>query len=160
MNAFRESLRAILNFERHPDLCQFEWGYWPETIARWKSEGMAADLPWEALPITFYERAPFRMRVYPPFEEQVLAETATTRTIRTTTGVVLEHSKLATGMPHFIEFPVKNLRDFEQYKEASTAPRPAASGPTGRSVLPSCATARASWCWAIAKSASSAGIGT
>ena len=46
----------------------------------------------------------------------MLSETATTRTIRNSSGVVLEHWKLATSMPHFIEFPVKNLADFERLK--------------------------------------------
>ena len=35
---YRESFRAMMNFEKPELLCQFEWGYWPETIQRWHSE--------------------------------------------------------------------------------------------------------------------------
>lgn len=30
----RESFRAMMDFERPDGLCQFEWGYWGETIFR------------------------------------------------------------------------------------------------------------------------------
>jgi uroporphyrinogen decarboxylase len=113
---FNASFQATLNFERPDQICQFEWGYWPETLDRWRAEGMIGE-PWEALPITFYHRAPIETRIFPPFEERVLSETATTRTIRNSSGVVLEQTKTATSMPHFIEFPVKNLGDFERLKE-------------------------------------------
>ncbi len=49
----RESLKSILDGQRPRTLCQFEWGYWTETVQRWRSEGMPADKePWEAAGIT------------------------------------------------------------------------------------------------------------
>lgn len=120
---FNASLNATLNFERPAEICQFEWGYWPETIQRWQREGMVGQ-PWEALPITYYHRAPVETRIFPAFKEEVLSDTTGTRTIRNASGVVLEYNKLATSMPHFIEFPVKNLRDFERLKERLDADSP------------------------------------
>ena len=114
---WRQSIRETLHFGRPDGICQFEWGYWPETIERWKREGMPGEKPWEALPITYYHRAPVQVRIYPPFEEQLLSETAETRTIRDGAGGVREVSKIGTRMPRFIKFPVENLRDFEKLKE-------------------------------------------
>ena len=121
---FNASFQATLNFERPDQICQFEWGYWPETLDRWRAEGMTGE-PWEALPITYYHRAPVETRIFPPFEEKVLSETASTRTVRNSSGVVLEYTKTATSMPHFIEFPVKDLDDFERLKDRLDGTDPA-----------------------------------
>ena len=37
MGVNNDALRATLRFERPAHLCHFEWGYWPETLARWRS---------------------------------------------------------------------------------------------------------------------------
>ncbi|HUU58269.1 MAG TPA: hypothetical protein VMZ50_01895, partial [Phycisphaerae bacterium] len=117
MMDFRESIRATLHFERPEEICQFEWGYWPETIARWKREGMPGENPWDDLPITFYHRAPVQVRIFPPFEERVISETPEARVIRDGAGIVKEVYKAATAMPRFIRHPVGSLRDFEALTE-------------------------------------------
>lgn len=113
----RESLKAILNFERPENLCQFEWGYWPETIQRWLDEGMPQGNPWDALDITHYERVPVQTRFFPYLPEEILSETETTRIIKDGTGVTMEVSKEATAFPRYIEHPVKDMKTFESYKE-------------------------------------------
>ena len=114
---FRSALQAMLHFERPREICQFEWGYWPETVARWKREGMPGDAPWEAVGITRYHRVPVQTRIWPRFESKVLEELATTRVIQDEEGVVREVAKDATVFPRFIRHPVRDLRDFEQLKE-------------------------------------------
>lgn len=59
--SFKESFYSMMNFEK-PDLpVQFEWGYWDETIKRWRKEGLPANRePWEDVGITFYERTPVK----------------------------------------------------------------------------------------------------
>jgi len=114
---FNESLQAVLRFERPEQICQFEWGYWPETIDRWKREGMTGDNPWDNLPITYYHRAPVKTRIFPPFEEEIVSETPNTRVIRDGAGIVKEVSKTATAFPRFIRHPVQDLKDFEALKE-------------------------------------------
>ena len=69
-----ESLARILRFERPAEIVQFEWGYWDETISRWKDEGMPGENPWEALGTTYYFRAPVRARLWPPFARKVIRE--------------------------------------------------------------------------------------
>ncbi len=113
----RESLRAILNGERPPTLCQFEWGYWPETVQRWRSEGMPADKePWEAAGITWYHRLPVHTRFFPEFEPAVLSESETTRIIRDQNGIVQEIARDRTTFPRFLKHPVESIADFEALK--------------------------------------------
>jgi uroporphyrinogen decarboxylase len=114
---FRGSLRSILNFQRPDRICQWEWGYWPETVERWRGEGMPGEQPWDDLPITYYHRVPVEVRIFPAFEEQVLSETPTTRIIRDGGGIVREMSKTATALSRFIKHPVTCMRDFEELKE-------------------------------------------
>lgn len=114
---FRDSLQATLHFERPERICQFEWGYWPETVARWKREGMSGDNPWDDLPITFYHRVPVKTRYVPPFEERIISETPTSRVVLDGWGIVKEVLRDATALPRYISHPVANLRDFEALKE-------------------------------------------
>ena len=112
-----ESLRALLHFERPEEVCLFEWGYWPDTIERWKREGMPSDDPWDDLDLTYYHRAPIHPRFFPEFEEKVLSETASTQVVRDERGIIKEVMKNSTSLPKFLKHPVSNLRDFEALKE-------------------------------------------
>ncbi|MBI3985420.1 MAG: hypothetical protein HY343_00745 [Lentisphaerae bacterium] len=114
---FNESLRAMLHFEKPDQLCQFEWGYWPETIERWQREGLRGDRPWEETGLTHYHRVPVQVRFCPLFEEKVLSENAETRVIRDTWGITKEVSRESTALPRYLKHPVENLRDFEQLME-------------------------------------------
>ena len=113
----RSSLRDILHFDRPAEVCQFEWGYWNETLMRWRAEGMTAPQPWDAAGISYYHRVPVETRFYPGFAPEVLEETAHTRIFRDEMGVIKEDSKDGTVFPRFLKHPVENLRDFEVLKE-------------------------------------------
>jgi hypothetical protein len=113
----RESLKAILEGRRPRELCQFEWGYWPETIQRWRREGMPARKePWEAAGITFYHRVPVQTRFLPEFEPAVLEESGETQIIRDANGIVQEVMKGRTAFPRFLKHPVSSMADFEALK--------------------------------------------
>ena len=113
----RSALRAILQGQYPADICQFEWGYWPETLARWRTEGLPVDQePWEATGITYYHRVPVETRCYPPFAYRVISETRETRVIRDANGVTQEISKTRTALPRFLKHPVESLADFAQLK--------------------------------------------
>jgi hypothetical protein len=118
MTDFRASMRALLEFERPTDLCQYETGYWPDTIERWRGEGLPAGKePWEAAGITYYDRAPVNARFCPPLPQQVLSESDGKRVIRSDEGVVKEESTGRTAFPRFISHPVSCLADFEALQE-------------------------------------------
>jgi uroporphyrinogen decarboxylase len=113
----RSALHAILYGEPSDELCQFEWGYWPETVQRWHAEGLPADQePWEATGITYYDRVPVATRLFPAFETVVLSEDDHIRVIRDSNGVIQEITTDHMSFPRFLKHPVETLADFEALK--------------------------------------------
>jgi len=114
----REAFRAMMNFERPDRLCQFEWGYWPEVVDRWRTEGLPHDTePWDHCGITHYFRPPIEIYFRPPFERQVLEEDETSVVVRTEMGITCRESKTSLRLPQFLKHPVANRDDFEAIKE-------------------------------------------
>ena len=115
---FRAALRKTLDWGRPRKLCQFEGGYWPETVERWRREGLAIDAqPWEGAGITHYQRVPVDVRIFPPFEEKVLEERPETRVVQDANGIIKEVRRDGTAFPNFLKHPVQTLADFEALKE-------------------------------------------
>jgi len=116
--SFKESFHALMNFEKPDLLLQFEWGYWNETIERWRKEGLPPDnQPWEALGITTYERTPVKDRFDPDFERKILEEDEENQIIQDENGIIQKISKKKTNFPQFLKHPVQNKDDFEKIKE-------------------------------------------
>lgn len=115
---YRESFRAMMDFERPDRLCQFEWGYWPETVERWKKEGLPEkEDPWAHCHITHYFRPPIVRGIFPPFENKILEEDETSRVVQTEAGIICRESKIGSRLPQFLKHPVSNRDDFEAIKE-------------------------------------------
>jgi len=118
MNA-RERFNAVMRFEKPDRLPFMEFMfYWPETLDRWKDEGMPAD----AEPVAYFgydrfEWLPVDFNFIPPFEVQVLEEDEKTRVVRDAVGVVKREFKYGSAMPHYIDFPIKTREDFLELKE-------------------------------------------
>jgi hypothetical protein len=114
----RERFRALMHGEVADELCQFEAGYWGETLERWRGEGLPPGVePWDHFGITWYEHTPVQYGIFPHFETEVLAEDAETLTIRQWDGVIARSRKDGHSIPQFHEFPVKDLADFEKLAE-------------------------------------------
>ena len=114
----RERFHSIMHGEPADELCQFEAGYWPETVANWQQEGLPPDkAPWDHFGITWYEHVPIHFGIWPHFEVEVIREDEETVTYRDETGVLARRRKDAHSMPHWLDFPVKTLADFERIKE-------------------------------------------
>jgi hypothetical protein len=115
-----ERFQACMRFQPvdHPPL--LEWGPWGVTLERWQREtGQDEDhvMAWrQACDLAEMACADFSLR--PPFEEEVVAEDETTRTIRDRMGLVYRQFKqdAETSMPEFVEFPVKSRADWEAIK--------------------------------------------
>jgi len=121
----REAFHALMNIERPDTLCQFEWGYWPETLQRWRQEGLAEGVePWDDCGITHYFRPPIDHGLLPRFERKVLTEDETSRTVQTEDGIVCRESKLGSRLPMFLQHPVATRDDFEAIKERWEATTP------------------------------------
>jgi len=121
MNA-RERFRATCRFE--PIDRPFRWetiGFWPETLARWHGEGLPPDAG-EYLAYAYFGmdlRIPILLGThedpgfFPPFEEQIIEETAAYRIRRNSAGTVLkEFRNNQSALPQFLEFPVQDMRTF------------------------------------------------
>lgn len=114
----RERFRAMMSGEVADELCQFEAGYWGETIHRWQGEGLPQGVqPWDHFGITWYEHVPINWGLWPPFELETVAEDAETVTFRDEGGVLARRRKDGHSMPRWLDFPVKTLADFERLKE-------------------------------------------
>jgi len=90
----RESFHAMMAGERPDTLCQFEWGYWPETVDRWRQEGLREGVePWDDCGIITYLRPEIERLLWPAFEVIVLDEDEDTLVLRNEMGVVCRESK-------------------------------------------------------------------
>ena len=114
--------------DRPPNL---EFGYWDETIERWRNEGLPGDyrpitgsgqhdplsrhfgldMHWLGCIMDFNNNAPV-----PAFEPEVLAEDDTTITQRCEDGIVARTPRSGTSVPQFISFPVSSQGDFDQFR--------------------------------------------
>jgi hypothetical protein len=119
----RERFHAIMHGEPADELCQFEAGYWAETLDNWRREGLPADVtPWDHFGITWYEHTPVQWGIWPHFAVETVAEDEDTVTYRDETGVLARRRKDGHSMPHWLDFPVKTLADFERLAEEHLDP--------------------------------------
>ncbi len=116
----RERFCAIARGDRRGELflplnLNYAW-FMDETLARWRTEGLPADVDlagffgFEKMAMT--GGAPYS--VLPQFAEETLAEDDTTRTFRDGSGVVQRVFKHETGskMPQWLDYPVKTRADW------------------------------------------------
>jgi uroporphyrinogen decarboxylase len=125
MNA-RERFHAVCRFEPADRAFRFETiGFWPETIERWHAEGLPEEV--EVISAYVHFGMDLRMPIFigggydpgfvPAFEEKVMEETDAYRILRTTSGSIIKEFKdRRSALPQFLEFPVKDMKTFEELK--------------------------------------------
>jgi len=138
----RERFLATMRFEEsdRPPLCEF-LGYWAETIQRWYREGLpiGTDIeeyfefdrgltptPWRIpTPLSFSlsglvdvgGEISIDFGPVPRYGPRVLEENEKYRVVVDGMGIKKKFLKgRITGMPQFLEYPVKERRDFEEMK--------------------------------------------
>jgi len=122
----RERFRAICRFEPVDRAFRFETiGFWPETIERWRGEGLPGEVEVISaylhfgmdLRMPFFVGGAYDAGFVPAFEEEVFEETEEYRIIRTVYGnVIKEYKGGQSTLPQFLEFPVKDMKTFEDIK--------------------------------------------
>ncbi len=125
-NGFLRTM-LYLPVDRVPDI---EFGYWPQTIKRWHTEGFPANLEevyFSQQHDSYFEMdcwpvfaIPTQYSLNPPFEEKVLEEDERIRIVQGVDGVVSRQFKSGreeSSIPQFISFPIKTLDDFKRLKE-------------------------------------------
>ena len=140
----RERFLAVMNFEKVPPL-KAEYGFWTTTIKNFISDGMPVteELPESILDSGTISgadkvdlndssvtdknvRAYFHLDTYvskfpcnfsPLLKEKTLEEDEEYRTYTDLFGITKKIRKTGTSAPLDLDFPVKNRRDFEKYRE-------------------------------------------
>lgn len=121
MNA-RERFLATASFQPVDRAFLLPLWAWGSTLERWRAEGLprAADLK-EYFQTDAMFDAPVRMQgaygphLVPPLAREVLEETETYQTVRDEEGNIVKVFRNDPGqsMPQWIEYPMKNRRDWE-----------------------------------------------
>ena len=129
----RDRFLAVFHYEKVDRLPDFEFGYWKETLERWAREGHVPkeivegggslegeDFHARGENFFGFERrrlVPVETDLYPPLERKLLEETEKYVKVRNERGIVCRELKKHETMPDWIEFPVKDREDFENWKE-------------------------------------------
>jgi len=141
----RERFHAVMNFETGVPTIKAEYGYWTTTIKRFIREGMPVieELPKgisdngvisgakkvdpessiivennvrNACGLEYYI-SKFPLNFSPLLEVKTVEENEEYRTFVNEFGITVKIRKSGTAVPLDLDFPIKNRRDFEAYKE-------------------------------------------
>ena len=121
----RERFLAVMKYEPVDHVPYgVHMGAWPETIERWKTEGYRPESEplfpdrdrWEWLGGWFFPN--------PPFERQVIEETASTITYVNHEGILMRErtDHPYSSMPQFLRFPVETPADFRVFMRERMRP--------------------------------------
>ena len=119
----RERFMNCLRFrpvDRIPDM---EFGAWNDNFPVWQKQGMPDWVRSNNEFDTYFQLEtaapgpPMAIDLYPGFKYEVLEENERTRIVRDSSGAIAQESKVGSTIPHFIEFPVKNMEDWLKIKE-------------------------------------------
>ena len=118
----RERYRRTMHFQSVDRVPNHEFGYWNETLVRWHDEGLPPEVDSNGKADIFFGfdpsgGVPIDFGLRPAFEHQVLEETDRYQVIRGADGVKCLIRKDGTStIPHYLEFPIKNRADWEDFK--------------------------------------------
>ena len=126
----RELWRNIMHYGPFDRLPVIHWAAWPETVQRWRDEGMPVFADHEAERRWFGAEASFwgigcgwhgdgpgmEQGLFPAFEEKVLEDHLDHQVVRGGDGVVRKRWKDHTGVPHCINYTLKDASGWEEYK--------------------------------------------
>lgn len=121
----RERWRSAMAFAPSGALPNFEFGYWAETLGRWRAQGLPAWVVDEASAYRYFgienwAWAPVDvMGPRPTYEREILAEDDETITYRDPmSGAIAQINKHGSkSIPHYLEFAVTDRRSWEGMKE-------------------------------------------
>jgi uroporphyrinogen decarboxylase len=116
---YRELWSRIMFYGEFDHMPVVHWTGWPETLERWRGEGMPEDCDQHEFfgATRMWARASVDLGLYPQFEEEVLEETEEYRIFRQHDGVVCQDWKHRSCIPHFIDFTLKDASGWDEYKK-------------------------------------------
>ncbi|MCD6351840.1 MAG: hypothetical protein J7M26_06960, partial [Armatimonadetes bacterium] len=116
----RERWLRHLHFEPVDHVPDEEFGCWDNTFTRWHKEGLPEEINNNAIVDRYFGFAPrtyvpVNYGLMPPLQPEVLEETERYRIVRDGTGVVAKVFRDGTDtIPHYLEFPLKGRREWEE----------------------------------------------
>jgi len=124
----RERFTRIMQFQTVDKVPNYELGLLKRTAERWHSEGLPSGVDWKE----YFEIGEHRhiadvpnMNMIPSFEEKVIEETDRYIISISKNGIKSKNLKTSdTFMPQWLEYPVKNCRDFIELKQRYNAKTP------------------------------------
>ena len=100
-----------------------EWGYWGDTVDRWRQEGLPShERPWQFFHLDKWrgiadgEEVGFGVGPLPAYVTRTLEETPDHRIVRGANGITRTEYKRGTSMPHWIDFPVKDRATWKEFQ--------------------------------------------
>jgi uroporphyrinogen decarboxylase len=123
----KERLKKILNFEKPDRIWRFYTiGFWKETIERWHNEGLPKYVNNDILAFAYFRVDPMipisigshlNPNLYPEFEVKLIKESKDKKIMQNEAGNIIQvFSDGKSTIPSFIDFPVKNIDDFNKLK--------------------------------------------
>ena len=115
----RDLFMEIMHYGEFDRMPAFHWGGWTETRERWSREGLPADADHQEYFGTTAMNFGYGINVglLPGFEEETLEETDEYRIFRQGDGVVAQHWKNRSCIPHFIDYTLKDRLGWEEYRK-------------------------------------------
>lgn len=115
----RDLFQNIMHYGAFDRMLVWHWTGWPETIERWVGEGMPRDVDQSAYfkvsPLP--PGVPMNCHLFPLFEEQTIEETDEYRILRQADGVVAQHFKNRSALPHYVDFTLKDRQGWLEYEK-------------------------------------------
>ena len=114
----RELWLNIMHYKEFDRMPVIHWGGWGETRKCWIEEGIPEDIPeheyFNASPLQY----PVNVDVYlhPKFKEETIEETDEYIILRQQDGVIAQHWKNKSSIPHYIDFTLKDAGEWDDYK--------------------------------------------
>ncbi len=116
---YRKLFQEIMNYGKFDRMPVIHWTGWDETLERWYGEGYPKDCNahgyFDAVPQMTTIGAD--LGLFPLFEERILEETEEYRIFSDSSGVICKDWKKRSCIPHFIDFTLKEAKDWPRFKE-------------------------------------------
>lgn len=118
----RERFSRVMHYQSVDQLPNFEFGYWHETLNRWREHGLPEwvvdeKTAYQYFGIEAYHVAPVSPSLMPVCEPETLEESDEYIVARDNLGIVSKINKMGDqSIPHFLEFPIKDRETWQPYK--------------------------------------------
>jgi len=116
---YRELFNTIMHYGEFDRMPVVHWTTWPEANQEWLAQGLPEDTSQheylDASPM--WSGIPINLGLMPAFEEETIEETDEYRIFRQGDGVIAQHWKGRSCIPHYIDFTMKDRSGWDQYKK-------------------------------------------